>query len=157
MRLLFKQRFFSWFDKYDIYDENEKTIFTVEGKLSWGHCLHIHDSLGNHIGTVQEKVFTLLPQFQLYEQEDYIGCIRKEFTFLRPKFTLDYADWSVDGNLLEWEYTITSASRGTIATISKEVFRLTDTYVLDINDPADALRVLMVVLAIDAEMCSRGN
>lgn len=157
MRLLFKQRFFSWFDSYDIYDENEKTIFTVEGKLSWGHRLHIHDGLGNHIGTVQEKVLTLLPQFQLYEEENYIGCIHKEFTFLRPKFTLDCADWEVDGKFLEWDYTITSASRGTIAVISKEIFHWTDTYVMDINDPADALRVLMVVLAIDAEKCSRSN
>ena len=29
MRLLFKQRFFSWFDSYDIYDDNGATVFTV--------------------------------------------------------------------------------------------------------------------------------
>ena len=40
MKLLFKQRFFSWLDSYDIYDEHGNTIYTVEGKLSWGHCLH---------------------------------------------------------------------------------------------------------------------
>lgn len=28
MRLLFKQRFFSWFDSYDIYDEDGNTVFT---------------------------------------------------------------------------------------------------------------------------------
>ena len=38
MRLLFKQRFFSWFDSYDIYNEAGETVYTVEGKLSWGHC-----------------------------------------------------------------------------------------------------------------------
>ena len=32
MRLLFKQRFFSWFDSYDIYDDNGATVFTVEGR-----------------------------------------------------------------------------------------------------------------------------
>ena len=37
MRLLFKQRFFSWFDSYDIYDEDGNTVFTVEGKLAWGN------------------------------------------------------------------------------------------------------------------------
>ena len=37
MRLLFKQRFLSWFDSYDIYDEEGRTAYTVEGKLSWGH------------------------------------------------------------------------------------------------------------------------
>ena len=32
---------------------------------------------------------------------------------------------------------------------------MTDTYVLDISKPEDALYVLMFVLAIDAEKCSR--
>ena len=64
MRLLFKQRFFSWFDSYDIYDETGNVVYTVEGKLSWGHCLHILDAAGNHIGTVQERVFTFLPKFE---------------------------------------------------------------------------------------------
>ena len=38
MKLLFKQRFFSWFDSYDIYDEGGRGVFTVEGKLGWGMC-----------------------------------------------------------------------------------------------------------------------
>ena len=66
MRLYFKQRIFSWLDSYDIYDEAGNTVYTVEGKLSWGHCLHILDAQGVHIVTVQEKVFTFLPQFELY-------------------------------------------------------------------------------------------
>ena len=44
MKLWFKQRFFSWFDSYDIYYEDGSTAFTVEGKLSWGHRLHILDA-----------------------------------------------------------------------------------------------------------------
>ena len=31
MKLLFKQRFFSWFDSYDIYNEAGETVYTVEG------------------------------------------------------------------------------------------------------------------------------
>ena len=27
MKLLFRQRAFSWFDSYDIYDENENTVY----------------------------------------------------------------------------------------------------------------------------------
>lgn len=30
MRLLFRQRLFSWFDSYDIYDEAGNTVYTVE-------------------------------------------------------------------------------------------------------------------------------
>jgi len=42
-----------------------------------------------------------------------------------------------------------------VATVTKELFNWSDTYMMDIADPADALYVLMVVLAIDAEKCSR--
>ena len=155
MKLLFKQRFFSWFDSYDIYDEVGNTIFTVEGKLSWGHCLHILDAQGKHIGTVQEKVLTFLPQYELYAYNEYLGCIKKEFTFFKPLFTLDCSDWTVEGQFMEWDYTIQSPSRGNIATITKELFNWTDTYVIDVRDPANALCALMVVLAIDAEKCDR--
>ena len=58
---------------------------------------------------------------------------------------------------MEWDYNITDASGQRIASVSKELFHLTDTYVLDIADPADALYVLMMVLAIDAEKCSRND
>ncbi len=155
MRLYFKQRFFSWLDSYDIYGENGETVFTVEGKLSWGHCLHVLDAQGAHIATLQEKVFTFLPQFEIYIHDEYVGCIKKEFTFFKPQFTIDCNDWEVDGEWMEWDYRIESPTAGHIAAISKELLNWTDTYVIDVPDPDNALGALMVVLAIDAEKCSR--
>lgn len=155
MKLLFKQRAFSWFDSYDIYNEYGETVFTVEGQLSWGKCLHILNNRGEHIGTVQQKVLTFLPQFELYAYGEYLGNLRKEFSFFTPHFTLDCSDWEVEGSFMEWDYTIQSPSRGTIATISKELFQWTDTYSIEVYDPQNALCALMVVLAIDAEKDSR--
>ena len=100
MKLLFKQRLFSWFDSYDIYDETGAVVYTVQGKLSWGHCLHIHDGAGYHIATLQEQVFTWLPKFEMYLEETYVGCIRKEFSFFHPRFTLDCNGWSVELSLI---------------------------------------------------------
>ena len=62
MKLLFKQRFFSWFDSYDIYDESGETVFTVRGELSWGHLLRIYDRYGNEVGCVKERVLTCSPR-----------------------------------------------------------------------------------------------
>ena len=45
VKLLFKQRLFSWFDSYDIYDETEQTVYVVKGQLAWGHCLKIFQCL----------------------------------------------------------------------------------------------------------------
>jgi len=155
MKLYFKQRFFSWFDSYDIYHEDGSVAYTVEGKLSWGHCLHILSPQGEHIATVQQRVLSFLPKFELYIGKLYYGCIRKEFTFFTPRFTLECSDWEVNGSFMEWDYTIDSPSRGCIASITKELFHWTDTYTIDVVDPGDALYALMVVLAIDAEKCSR--
>lgn len=156
MKLYFKQRFFSWFDSYDIYYEGGDVAYTVEGKLSWGHCLHILDPYGQHIATVKQQVLTFLPKFDLYVGERCIGTIRKEFTFFHPSFTMDFCGWTVEGSFMEWDYTIQDGPR-TVASISKELLNWTDTYTIDVADPGDALYALMVVLAIDAEKCSRND
>ena len=98
MKLLFKQRLFSWFDSYDIYDEAGNTVYVVKGQLAWGH---------------------------------------------------------IDGTIMEWDYSILDRSGYSIARVSKELFHMTDTYVIDVQDPGNALDALMFVLAIDAEKCSR--
>ena len=157
MKLLFKQRLFSWFDSYDIYDENNQTLFTVKGQLSWGHCLQIYNQKNEHIGTIKEEVLTFLPKFNMYLGNEYIGRIYKEFSLFKPAFHLDCLDWQVQGNWLEWDYQIINSKGIAIATISKEIFHWTDTYVIDIMEPQNTLYVLMIVLAIDAEKCSRNN
>ena len=154
MRLMFKHRLFSWFDSYDIYDEAGNTVYTVEGQLAWGHCLHILDANGAHIATVRERVLSFLPKFEMYIGESYQGCICKEFSFFTPRFSIDCNGWDVHGHFMEWDYDITCSGR-TVATVSKELFNWADTYIIDVNDPADALCALMLVLAIDAEKCSR--
>lgn len=157
MKLLFKQRFFSWFDSYDIYDEAGNTVYVVKGELSWGHLLRIYDAAGNDLGMIKEKVLTWLPKFEMYLGERYIGCISKEFSFFKPRYNIDCNGWQISGDWLEWDYTIQGSSGQTVATVSKEIWNWTDTYAIDVPDPQDALCVLMMVLAIDAEKCSRNG
>ncbi len=157
MKLLFKQRFFSWFDSYDIYDEAGQTVFVVKGQLSWGHCLKIFDANGNEVGMVKERIFTFLPKFEMYLGEKYIGCISKEFTLFKPKYNIDCNGWHIEGNFLEWDYSIIDRNAQQVASVSKELFNWTDTYTIDVFNPQDALYALMLVLAIDAEKCSRNN
>ena len=157
MKLLFKQRLFSWLDSYDIYDESGAPVYTVEGKLAWGHKLMICDQMGQELGTVQEEIFTFLPRFVLYQNGQEIGEIKKEFTLFKPSFHLDCMDWQITGDFWEWEYQIVNAQGEEIASLSKEVFNWTDTYTLDIHEPENTLMVLMIALAIDAAKCSANS
>ena len=153
MRLLFKQRLFSWFDSYDIYDEDDNVVYEVKGQLDWGHCLKVYQS-NVHLATIKQVLLTFIPRFEIYKDDQYAGRISKEFSFFVPRYNIDFNGWHIEGDIFEWDYQIYDGSK-VIASISKELFNLTDTYVLNIIDPKDALDVLAFVLAIDAEKCSR--
>lgn len=155
MKLLFKQRFFSWLDSYDIYDESGATVYVVKGQMSWGHCLKIFDAQGREVGMVQERIFTFLPKFEMYREGQYIGCISKEFSFFKPRYNIECMGWQVEGDFMEWDYRIMTSAGQCAATVSKELFHWTDTYVINVANSQDALSALMLVLAIDAEKCSR--
>lgn len=157
MKLIFKQRMFSWFDSYDIYDESGNTVFVVKGQLSWGHLLKIFDAYGNEVGSVKEKILTLLPKFEMYLEQKYVGCISRELSLFIPKYNIDYNGWHVEGNWFEWDYNIVDYTGQSVASVSKEIWKWTDTYVIDIYNQQDAIYALMLVIAIDAEKCSRDN
>lgn len=157
MKLLFKQKFFSWLDSYDVFDVTGETVYTVKGQLAWGHCLKVFNKYGEELGTVKQKIFTWLPKFEIYFKDSYIGCISREFTFLRPKYNIDYKGWHVEGNFFEWDYIIRDNAGNNVAVVNKELFNWTDTYSIDVANPNDALTALMLVIAIDAEKCSRDN
>lgn len=157
MKLLFKQRILSWFDSYDIYDEEGNTIYVVKGQLAWGHCLKIFDNCGNEQGTVQERIFRLLPHFDLYVADRKIGSVQKQFTFFSPVYDIDFNGWQAKGSFTGWNYSIFDRHGEIIAEIRKELFHLSDTYVIDVKKDEDSLYCLMFVLAIDAEKCSQGN
>ena len=47
MNLYIKQRFFSWGDKFAIYDANGNEKYYVEGEIfTWGKKLHVYDMFG---------------------------------------------------------------------------------------------------------------
>ena len=102
MKLVLKQRLFSWFDSYDVCDEYGKAVFSVKGRLAWGHLLEIYDNMGYKVGVLKEKVLKIFPTFEIYIGGEYMGCIKKEFTFFKPKFLIDFCGWRVDGDIFGW-------------------------------------------------------
>ena len=154
MQLLFKQRMFSWLDSYDVYDEEGHVVFRVKGALSWGHRMEIYDVDDVHLGTVKEELFKLLPSFAIYIGNERVGRIQKKISFFKPKFELDCKDWTVEGDLWEWNYEVEDRKGRTVMKAHKELMRWTDTYVMDVMKAQDALYCLMIVLAIDAAKCS---
>ena len=158
MKLVFKQKMFSWFDSYDVFDGYDNSVvYTVKGQLALGHCFKIYDAYGSEVGFIRQKLFSFLPKYEIYYGPNYIGCIKREISFLKPKFSIDFNGWRIDGDFFEWNYRILDFNGNEIAAITKELFNWTDTYSINVYEQKDALNALMLVIAIDADKCSRNN
>ncbi len=155
MQLLIKQRVFSWTDSYDVYDETGDARYEVSAEFfSFGHQIHVYDKrTGMEVGSIHEKLFTFLPRFEIVVGGRVMGTITKEFSLFTPRYNVDYRGWDVEGDFMGWDYQVMQGSVP-VMTISKELFRWSDTYVLRYNNPANELPGLLLVLAIDAANCS---
>ena len=154
MELLIKQRVFSWTDSYDVYDENGQPRYFVKAEfLTLGHQIHVYDvQTGRELGSIHQQLLTFLPAFEVVLNGQTVGSVRKRFSLLFPRYDVDYRDWSVEGDLLNWDYEVTRGSE-TVMTISKELLHWGDTYTLRYQNPADELPGLLLVIAIDAANC----
>lgn len=157
MKLYIRQKVFSWVERFTVKDESGDDKYFVEGEFfSWGKKLHVSDRDGNEAAFIQQKVLSFLPKFFVFIGDRQVAEIVKEFTFFRPRYTIDGLGWEVNGNFTAHDYEITQQERP-IVSIHKEWMTWGDCYELDIANPQDEIIALSVVLAIDCVMDSAGG
>lgn len=104
---------------------------------------------------IHEKLMTWFGKAEITVGDSIVGTITRKWSFLRPKYTIDYNGWQVEGDFLEWNYTIVDASGKQIAAIDKELFHWGDTYALTILNDTDEQDVLIMALTIDMLNCGQ--
>lgn len=65
MKLIIKQQFFTLFDKFDVYDEGDNIVYTVEGQFALTKTLSVLDHDGNEAAKLTRRFFTILPTFDI--------------------------------------------------------------------------------------------
>ena len=149
MRLYIKEKVFSWGDKFTVKDEYGNDKYFVQGEVfSWGKKLHVYDMVGNEVAFIKQEVWSFLPRFYVYCNNVQVAEIKKEFSFIFPKYSVAGLGWEIEGRFMAHDYEIKKGSR-TIVSISKEWMTWGDSYELNIWNPADELLALAVVLTID--------
>lgn len=153
MKLLIKQRVFAWSDTYDVYDEFGNTRYFVKAEVfAFGHQLHIYDQNEHLVGIIHQKLFHMMPTFEIEIDGEIIGTVCKQFTFFSNNYSVDYKGWEVTGDLFGWDYDVI-ANGETIVNIQKEIMHWRDVYSITIKHPQDEIHGLLLVLAIDAANC----
>ena len=149
MKLYIKEKVFSWGDKFTVKDEFGNDKYMVEGEVfTFGKKLHVYDMAGNEVAFIKQELWSFLPRYHVFCGDRQVAEIRKEFTFLFPKYTIEGLGWEINGKFMAHNYEITKSGYP-IVTITKEWMTWGDSYELDIGNPADEIVALAVVLTID--------
>ena len=152
MKLYIKQKVFSWGDKFTVKDESGRDRYYVEGEVfTFGKKLHVYDISGCEVAFIKQELWSWLPRFYVFRGDRQVAEIKKEFTFLLPKYSIDGLGWEIDGSFLAHDYVITK-NGCPIVSISKEWMTWGDSYELNISNPQDEIVALAVVLTIDCVM-----
>ena len=111
MKLLIRQRVFSWTDSYDVYDETGRPKYFVKAEwLTLGHQIHVYEkATGREVGSIHQKLFRFLPAFEIVLNGQAVGTVRKEFTFFSP-----LPCWAWKGWPFSWCSICTTSCCGTI-------------------------------------------
>lgn len=155
MELRIKQRVFAWGDTYDVYDSAGQPKYYVKAEIfAFGHQIHVYNKVtGEEVGSIHQKLLTLLPQFEIVIGGRTVGTIRREFSFFRPRYHVDFRGWEVSGDFMGWDYRACQNGREVLS-VSKELISWGDTYTLHFTDAYDEIPGLLLVLAIDAVNCN---
>ena len=150
MTLYIKQKFFSFRDRFSIYDYDGNELFNVVGEIfTFGKKLHLYDAVDNEIAYIHQKVLSFLPRYFVFKDDEQIAEIKREFRFFKHEYTVNGLGWKVYGDFFDHEYEITDGGV-TVARVTKEWFTLGDAYQIYISDQVDLASALAVVLVIDA-------
>ena len=152
MRYVMKQKFWSWGDDFTIRDDRGNDVFVVDGRaFSWGDKLSFQDMQGRELAFIRQKLLSWGPTYEIESNGQLLAVVKKKlFTFLRCRFTVDVPgpnDLEATGNFFDHEYSFERGGQ-TVTSVSKEWFKLTDTYGVEIAGGDDVL-ILASAVVID--------
>lgn len=157
MTLYMKQKVLSFKDRFYVKDGDGNDVYYIEEEFfSLGKKLHIYDTSDNELAVVQQKLLALLPKYIVTVDGEEIAEIVKEFTFFKPSYKVKGPNWSVDGDIWDYDYKIRRGFNA-IAEINKAFFSFGDSYKIKIEDGINPVMVLAVVLAIDCVLDAEGE
>ena len=153
-RYQMRQRMFAIGDDFNIVDEQGQRAFKVDGKaLRVRTTLKFEDPNGRELYKIQEKVARVRDSMTIERSDG--GTAAKVhnalITPLRDRWTIDIpdgADMKTQGNIVQHEYRI-EQDGGTVASVSKKWFRVSDSYGVEIGPGQDDALILAITVVID--------
>lgn len=151
MKYIIKEKIFTFSNKFRIDSIDGVARYEVVGRfISMGDKLKIYDRRGNEVAYIEQKLFKILPEYDIYQNNKKAGSVKKELTVIRPRFVIKskHGNFSIEGDIMHHDFTILK-NRRPVAWISKRWISLSDTYTVEIVDEVDHPFILSIVIILD--------
>ncbi len=155
MHYRMRQQLVSIGDDYWIETDSGERAFKVDGKaLRMRKTLVFEDADGHELAKIQEKMLRIKDAMEIENADgDRVAMVKKALISpLRERWKVeveDGPDLDIQGNLVDHEYTF-SHDHDTVATVSKQWFRVADTYGVEVAPDQDPVLILAATVALDS-------
>jgi uncharacterized protein YxjI len=153
MRYLVRERIFSITDDFWITDESGDKIFLVDGKaLRLRETFELKDREGTVLATIRKRLLAFRDTMDIEHNSAVAATVRKAFfSPFQHRYLVDLADGTqleAVGNFVDKEWEITGPG-GVIGRISRQWFRIRDTYGVDVAPGENDALVISIAVCID--------
>lgn len=155
MHYKMRQRLVSVGDDFWIETDSGERVYKVDGKaLRVRKTLVFEDAEGHKLAKIQERMLRIKDAMEIEDADGHrLAMVKKALVSpLRERWKVeieDGPDLEIHGNLVEHEYTFTDG-HDTVATVSKQWFRVADTYGVEMAPDQDPVLILAATVACDA-------
>ncbi len=154
MHYKMRQRLVSIGDDFWIETDSGEQVYKVDGKaLRLRKTLVLEDAEGHKLAKLQEKMLRIKDAMEIEDADgNRMAMVKKALISpLRDRWSVeieDGPDLDIKGNIVDHEYTFTDG-RTPVATVSKQWFRVADTYGVEVEPGQDPVIVLAATVALD--------
>ncbi|MBU0906450.1 MAG: LURP-one-related family protein [Firmicutes bacterium] len=147
--LYIKQKVFSLSGKFTVIDQQENDVYYVEGSfMQFPKTFSILNTTRDEVALITKKMLSFLPKFFVEVNGQEVLTIKKEFSFLKARYTIDAAGIEVQGNWWDMNFQVLQQGE-VIGQVNKEWFTWGDSYKVQILNEEMETIIIALVIAID--------
>jgi uncharacterized protein YxjI len=154
MKYLVQERIFSLRADFWIEDEAGNRVFYVDGKaLSLRETFELKDAAGNLRALIRKKLFAMRDTMEIEDGSGVIATVRPAFfSPLKHRYLVDLPGGGrleAVGNFTDKDWWLTTEDGREVGRISRQWFRIRDTYGVEVAPGADDALVIAIAVCID--------
>jgi uncharacterized protein YxjI len=154
MRYMVRERIFSIGTDFWIEDEAGNRAFLVDGKaLSLRETFELKDAEGNLRARIHKRLLAMRDTMDIEDGRGVVATVRPAFfSPVRHRYLVDLAggeQLEATGNFVDKDWTLSAGDGRAIGQISRQWFRIRDTYGVEVAPGADDALIIAIAVCID--------